>query len=295
MKKVIWTLSGVALIILMWYLFIRPHEFEVNFRAETLPGDIIQTIRIWDRSLDNSNITEVDSLFALSQEIVWQKRRYIYRWTFQAINDSSARVNIKITQPGRRVLNKILIGFTEQHIERDARDIAQAFYDLLSVHLRITNVKILGESEITPGFCVCRSIESRQMEKANGMMREYGLLTSFVSDLALTANGPPIIRVKRWNHTLGSLSFDFCFPVVKTDSLPMNDFMTYKDFKTERVLRAVYHGNYITSDRAWYALIRFGETNGHKIAGLPIEYFYDNPNLGLNEKDWKAEVFLPIE
>jgi effector-binding domain-containing protein len=295
MKKVIWILLGAALIVLVWYLFVRPYEFEVNFKARTLPGDIIQTIRIWDRSMDDSEIMKVDSLFGLTQQIVWQNRRYVYRWSFEIIDDSTARVNIKITQPGRSILNKILIPVTNQHIEQDAADIARQFYDLLNVHLKITDVKVLGEGEITPGFCACRTIETRQVEKANGMMKEYGVLTSFISDFDLRTNGPPIIKVIKWNHTLGELKYDFCFPIVKTDSLPINNSITYKDFKSERVLRAVYHGNYITSDRAWYALFRFAESNGYKAVGLPVEYFYDNPNLGLNEKDWRAEVFLPIQ
>jgi hypothetical protein len=42
-------------------------------------------------------------------------------------------------------------------------------------------------------------------------------------------------------------------------------------------------------------LIRFAQEKGYKINGLPIEYFYNNPNLGLAEEDWKAEIFLPIK
>jgi effector-binding domain-containing protein len=210
------------------------------------------------------------------------------------VNDSTTQVNVTIKQPNRSLLNKLLVPVTDQNIEQDARDIVPEVYDILNVHLKITNVKVLGESEIAPVFCACRSLETDQIEKANGMMRNYELLTSFVSDFNLKTDGPPIVKVREWNHTLGKLKYDFCLPIVKTDSLPMNDSITYKDLEKEKVLHAIYHGNYITSDRAWYVLIRFAESNGYEIDGLPIEYFHNNPSLGLNEKKWRAEVYLPI-
>jgi hypothetical protein len=295
MKKAIWTLPLAALVVLMWYLFIRPFEFQVNFSAKTLPGDIIQTIRIWDRSLNNSEIVEVDSLYRLTQNLVWENRSYIYNWNFNTVNDSTTDVNVTITQPARSILNKLLVPFTDQYIEQDGRAIVRKLYEILKMHLKITNVKVLGESEIGPAFCVCRSLETNQIEKANGMMKEFGLLTSFISDFNLEADGPPIIKIREWNHSLGKLKYDFCFPIVKSGSLPMNNTITYKELKKERVVQAVYNGNYITSDRAWYALIRFAESNGYEIDGLPIEYFYNNPTLGVNEIEWRAEVYLPVK
>ena len=280
--------------IMVWYLFMLPYEFMVNFTVRTVPGDIIQTIRIWDRKLDNTEITEVDSVHSVTQRINWQNRTYVYTWNFLNINDTTTDVKVKITQPGRALLNKFLVPLTEQNIETDARKIAGEFYDVLKIHLKITDVKVVGEVETKAVFCACRTLNTNQIEKANGMMKDYGLLTSFISQANLKTDGPPIVKVTKWSHTRGKLEYDFCFPVVKADSLPPHDSITYKEFKRQKALQAVYHGNYITSDRAWYALIRFAESHGYQIDGLPIEYFYDNPNLGLNESKWKAEVFLPI-
>jgi effector-binding domain-containing protein len=294
MRKILWALVAVGLIILMWYLFIRPFEFEVNFTAKTLPGDIIQTIRVWNRSLDNAEALEVDSVYRLKQNIIWDNRSYVYNWYFKTINDSTTHVNVTITQPARSIRNKLLVPFSEQDVEQDASVIVRQFYDILQMHLKITNVEVLGESETEPAFCVCRSLETNQIEKANGMMKDYELLTSFISHFNLIANGPPIIKVTEWSHNVGSLKYDFCFPIVKTESLPVSSSIFYKEFNKEKVLKAVYHGNYITSDRAWYELIRFANSNGYKINGLPMEHFHNNPNLGLDEKKWKADVYLPI-
>lgn len=279
----------------MYYFFIRPFEFEVNLKAKTLPGDIIETIRIWNRSLDSAKIVEVDSFSRLKQTIVREDRSYVYNWNFVAVNDSVTKVNVQITEPSRSLSNKLLIPFTDQSIERDASDIANEFYTVLKEHLRITKVKLTGEVELDSTFCVCRSLETSQIDKANGMMRDYSLLTSFIDNFKLQVKGPPIVRINEWNHSLGLLKFDFCFPIVPTDSLPSVKEITYKKFKKQKALKAEYRGNYITSDRAWYELIQWADRKGYKTTGMPIEYFHNNPNLGMNEINWIADVYLPIQ
>ena len=295
MKKVIWTLTGVAVLILGWYLFIKPFEFEVKFESKTLPGDIIQTIRIWDRSMENAVIEKVDSIYSLTQKITWRQRSYVYTWNFKLADDSTTQVNIQITEPGRKIRNKLLVPFTNQYIEQDAKDIAQQFYNILKEHLRITKVTMFGETEFESAFCVCSTLETKQIEKANGMMRDFDLLTSFIMGNHLAANGKPIVQITEWDHNQDKLKFDFCFPIVKSDSLPSSQLVFYKEIKGGKVLKAEYNGNYITSDRAWYALQKFAKDNGYEVSGLPMEQFFNNPNLGLKEREWRADIYLPVK
>jgi hypothetical protein len=294
MKKFLVILSGVVLVALLYYLFVRPFEFEVNFTAKTLPGDLIATVRHWNGALDSAKVTEIDSLSGLKQTIVWENKSYIYNWHFVVADDSTTKVNIQISEPGKSVMNKILIPFTDQAIEKDAQDIAKRFYDILKEHLEITKVKVIGEVELDSSFCACTLLKTTQTGKAYGMTKDYPLLTSFLEFYKLDADGPPMISVRQWDHNLDSLEFDFCFPIQTLDSLPSFKEIHYKKFGRIHALKAEYNGNYITSDRAWYALMHYAERNGYKATGLPIEYFYDNPNLGSNESSWKAEVFLPV-
>jgi hypothetical protein len=294
MKKVVLLGIVTVLIICAWYLFLKPFEFEVNFKAKTLPGDVIQTIRIWDKSRSDLEVQSVDSVFELHQKVTVNNRTYLYEWKFENIHDSLTNVQIGITQPSRKILNKILIPVTEQAIEVDANQIAHEFYKILREHLRITKVEVQGERESPSSFCVCRSMTTAQTEKANGMMKDYEVLTSFISTFNLKPNGPPIVEIKEWSHGGNSLKFDFCFPVEEAKFLPVSSSVVYKEMKGRKALKAVYNGNYITSDRAWYALLAFANRNGYKVAGSPIEVFHNNPNLGLSEEKWKADIYLPI-
>src|SRR5688500_1369904 len=120
MKRIVWPVIVAALIFLLYYLFIKPSDFEANFKADTSRGDLIQTIRIWNRSLDKAEVIAVDSFSTLKQTIQWKARDYVYHWHFASLNDSVTKVNIQISEPGRNFLNKVLIPFTNQPIETAA-------------------------------------------------------------------------------------------------------------------------------------------------------------------------------
>ncbi|MBT1703484.1 hypothetical protein, partial [Chryseosolibacter indicus] len=177
MRKISGILVALVLIALMYYLFIRPFEFEVKFKAHTLPGDIIQTIRLYNKSTPDTKIVEVDSLKSVKQSVVVGERAYIYNWSFESENDSLTRVKVQVSEPDRKFLNKLLVPFTTQSIEKDAVDNVKKIHEVLKSHLSITTVKIKGEAELDSSFCACSSLKTRQIEKGNGMMKDYPLLT----------------------------------------------------------------------------------------------------------------------
>jgi effector-binding domain-containing protein len=295
MKRIWWIIVGAILLGLSYYLFVRPYEFEVNFTARTSPGDLVSTIRLWNRALKNSEIVEVDSFSAVRQTLVGKNGTYRYDWRFVAVNDSTTRVSIQVSEPGHELMNKILVPVSEPPVEKDAREVATKFHEILQTHLQITSVKIIGETTLESSFCVCREMQTTQIEKANQMMKDYPLLTSFVDAFKLNLAGPPMNRVTEWDHNSGQLKFDFCFPVSARDSLPDGKDLAFKKFPEIKVLKAEYHGNYITSDRAWYQLIQYAKRNGYQVRNLPIEYFHNNPNLGMDQAKWKAEIYLPVQ
>jgi hypothetical protein len=295
MRNILLAVGAVLVVVILYYVFVRSFEFEVNFKAKTTPGDVIETIRLWNRSLGDAKITEVDSFRRLNQEIVWKDRSYVYSWNFDMVNDSVTNVNIQVSEPDRKVMNKLLVPFTTQPIEEGAAEIATTFYDVLKTHLEITRVEVKGLAQLDSTFCVCTALETDQISKANGMMKDFDLLTTVIERFKLKSAGPPAVRVREWSHNAGSLKFDFCFPITRADSLPAIDSIFFKGFGRQLTIKAEFRGNYITSDRAWYSLIHYASKNGYKINGLPIEYFHDNPNVGMNERNWKAEVYLPIE
>jgi len=295
MRRIVWGLLSILLALTVYYFFIRSFEYEVRFKSNTLPGDLIETIRIWNKSLDEASILEVDSFSAVTQTVVVEERVYTFLWNFKLLNDSVSQVSVRVSEKGNAFINKLLIPVSEQPIERHAEQMIRNFYNVLKVHLEITRVRIVGEVTMDSSFCICRSMETSQPEKAYGMMQDFPVLTSFIQEFGLVSKGAPAVRVRYWNHGSGMLKFDFCFPIIWQDSLPLFDSFFYTYIGGGKALRAEYYGNYITSDRAWYVLIHYANRNNFVITGLPIEYFHNNPNLGLNETEWKADVYIPVK
>ena len=286
-------MTGMLTLGLGYYFLVKPSEYSANFAARTSPGDVIETIRLWNKSLDNAAIVDVDSFSTLSQRIIHDGREYIYTWKFRTA-DSVTKVDIDISEPGKVFLNKLLVPFVTRPIEQDASKIVREFFGILKTHLEITKVNIVGVVDVDEKFCVCSTVQTLQVDKANGMMRDFLPLSTFVEEMELTTDGPPIVKVSHWNHSKGSLEFDFCFPIKNTLKLPHSKVFSYRSLPSQRALKADYFGNYVTSDRAWYELIQFARDQNYQITGLPIEVFHNNPNLGMNEKEWRAEIFLPV-
>lgn len=293
-RRVLGAVVVVALAAAVYYFLLRPFEFAVNFSAKTLPGDVIETVRIWNRSLSDAEIVKVDSFDRLLQRITWKGRCYQFDWHFTVDNDSLTNVSIRISEPGNGLMNKIMVLLGTPAIEEDAAAIARAFYTALNEHLKITRVRILGEVEMQRKFCICSQLRAKQIDKASGMMRDYSLLSWFVEKYQLKPDGSPMVRVSRWDHDLGTLEFDFCFPVERREGLPEGDSIVFREIGGGKALKAEYYGNYITSYRAWYELLRYAERNSYDNYGYPIEHFYNNPHTGINEREWKADIYLPL-
>ena len=295
MKKYFLSLALILAIFLSWYLFIKSYDYKISFMVKTYPGTINQTIKIWNTSLENAKIINSKSINSLEQEIIIDNHTYIYNWKVNLINDSTSKVEVYISELSNSLINKITIPFLETNIEKDSQKVVKDFYEIIKKHLNNINVKVVGLSEFERTYCIYVPVKTTQIGKANGMMHYYPLISSFIVESNIQSNGFPIIEITNWNSNKDSLEYNFCFPIIKTDTLPSHAVLQYKWLENTKALKAIYNGNYITSDRAWYSLMNYAEKNKIETINKPIERFYNNPNFGNNEKEWQADIFLPIK
>jgi len=165
---------------------------------------------------------------------------------------------------------------------------------LLESHLERIKVTIEGPSILPAATYAYTTYDGKQSTKVNGMMRDLGFLESVMIKNNVTLKGTPFLEVTHWDRTKDSISYRFAFPIEPQDSLPTIKDISYDSRPEQKAIKAIYNGNYITSDRAWYALLSYAKNNNIKVAARPTEVFYNNPNMGGDELTWKAEVFLPI-
>ncbi len=125
-------------------------------------------------------------------------------------------------------------------------------------------------------------------------MQNYSLLSNSLVEHDLELNGKPVVVINEWDQKNDRIQYDFCYPIVKPDSLPEIPYISYREIEGGRAIKAVYNGNYISSDRAWYALLDYAKNEKLEVEPTPFEIFFNNPSMGGNELSWRAEIFMPL-
>jgi effector-binding domain-containing protein len=231
----------------------------------------------------------------LLQTIEHKDSTLTYLWKLKNVNDSTVKVSVFIKDEAHSIKNRALIPFSETDFEKSAKQTTKEFLKTLKSHLKEISIKIEGQENSPNSYAAYVSVNCLQIEKAKGMMANFSLLSSFIDENKLEAIGRPFLEITHWNKEKDSVSYNFCFPFKKTDTIKGNTMISIKEFPSKRSIKAIYNGNYITSDRAWYALEQYAKTNNIEVDMHPIEVFHNNPNMGGDELKWKTEVYLPIK
>ena len=295
MKKISAIVGFLSVGFLLWYLIIKPYDYLVTFKVKTSAGTINQSIKLWNTSLENSSPIQQENLKNLTQQIIVKDSTFNYDWSISSVNDSISKVNVYVTDIDHSFANKISIPFGTTDFEKRTQNIITNFIDKLKEHLNKIRVRVVGIDSTRTTYCAYIPMKGLQIEKARGMMQNYSLLTSVLSAENIEMNGTPFVEITNWNTQNDSIAYNFCFPVIKSDSLPIDPRIQYKQYSGVKALKASYNGNYITSDRAWYALLDYAGNNDIEIVKKPLEVFYSNPNFGGDELKWEAQIYLPIK
>lgn len=295
MRKISVLVLTLVVVTLLWYLFLKPQDYQVSFKAKALPGTIFETVKAWNKTLDSVVPVAFESLDDYTQTIVSGDSIHLYEWNITKIHDSLSQIDVNIKDRDHSLMNKIKIPFSDTDFEKGSRKTLLDFNRFLKEHLKEFNVSIVGEDELFSTYCACVSLTTEPLEKAGGIMANYSYLSSTIFENGVEPNGPPFLEVENWDIKANTLSYNFCFPIVRSEKLPLHPSITYKRIFGKPALKAVYHGNYVTSDRAWYALLNYAVENNIAVEKKPIEVFFNNPNMGGNEIEWRTEVYMPIK
>lgn len=294
MKKILGIFLLVLLGGLIWLVFLKPSDFVAVLEARSVPGTINHTLKTWSRSLENSDIRQGTDQNHLRQELRSNDSLFVFEWGLNRENDSVTQIEVGVSLESANPLMRIRNLFSDTDFKRRSRNTILDFNEKLKEHLASFRVRIDGQASLDPTYCAYVTIENGQLEKALGMMQNYSLLTEVLLENKIELNGMPFVEVTHWDQEKEQLKYNFCYPIVKKDSLPSDGLVAFKQFEGGQYLKATYNGNYISSDRAWYALLDHAERHGVEIEEKPVEIFFNNPNMGGDELEWRADIYMPL-
>lgn len=294
MKKFISLSIIIALALGAWFLFLKPGDFTAKIKAQTNVGSLEQSIKNWTQEAKLLDVEIKDESTRLVQEIKAQDSTHVYEWHVTRINDTLSEILVHVTDPDNSIANRWKGLFKETDFKKKAKATVLDFNTRLEDHLERITITIEGRDTIHSNFYAYTELEGLQILKANGMMKDISHLQNTMVRNDIEMKGLPFVRVTDWNRETDSIKYQFAFPIIEQDTLPEIIDIKYAKRPEQQAIKATYNGNYITSDRAWYALLNYAKTNNIKVDPRPLEVFYNNPSMGGDESRWKAEIYLPI-
>jgi len=295
MKKSLLVILALVLLPVLWYFLIKPFDYTIRVKSTASVGTINQSLKSWgNRLLQNSTVEQQESLNHLIQNITTPEHTYSYDWNLNSKNDSTTAIEIGIRSVENSFINRLKMPFSDTAFEGETKKTVLEFLAILKNHQEQFKIEIKGKKTLAASYCACVSLESKQYQKAYKMMHNFPLLNTVLEQNNIPLNGVPFIAVSDWDSETDTIVYHFCYPIIKTPALPFIKNIVYREFEGGEGIQATYNGNYITSDRAWYALLDYAEKENIEVAAKPIEFFFNNPNMGGDELRWKADIFMPL-
>ncbi len=294
-KKIGFVVVTLLFVALAWYLFVKPSDYIINFTVKTTPGTVIQSLKSFNSNLPASKITEQWGTSAIVQQRQFGDSTVTYTYHTYMLNDSITKVSVGVKDAEHSLKNRITVPFTNTVFKERSTQNVMEFYENLDEHLKQIKIEIVGVEKTPSTYCAYIALKSIQEAKALGMMRNYGYIGDVLARNNVEMNGPPFVEVTEWDQETDSISYNFCFPIIRSENLPITDEIKYKRLFEKDAIHAVYNGNYITSDRAWYALLAYAKRKNIEVDPKPLEVFFNNPNMGGNELEWQADIYMPLK
>lgn len=265
--------------------------------TQTSQGTCFQSILDWNETLRKKRDIPVsiyinEPFNTISQSLTLESNRLDLDWNIKKKNDSTATIFLGIKNKTNSVKDRIEKLFGRSKLKPLINDEVTNFNTVLLRHLKAFKVKVNGISKSPDAYVAYVNIKSTQKEKAGKMIANSPYINSFLEENGIELQSHPFLEIKTWDPKSTQLDFNFCFPIRKTDSFPEHKDIKYKKVVGKPALKAIFNGNYSISDRAWYALLHYGEAHDIKLKSSLIEVFYNNPHLGEDEMGWEAVVYF---
>lgn len=297
MKYFKWFLILVGTASLGWYIFIKDHHHRIAFSSNQPVGVYYRHILSWEEfkgsGIDSIQLVESVPFNQITQRVYVKDSLFNYRWELEPTGDLSTKVSVYVTDERNEFQQKWEVPFKKNDF------VSANIRNIETVGMRmIENSRNFRLSEITDTLipsthCAYLELETRADTKASNMIRNIGIIMNYINENELELRGEPFLMVNDWNLDNDHIKYHFCFPIERTDSIPSDPRIKFKQTSSTNALKVIFNGNYRISYQAWYYLRAYAEEKGLDVTGLPTEIFYNDPHSGGNDLLWRADVLMP--
>jgi effector-binding domain-containing protein len=302
-KKILVTVSLIALIVLIGsiaFLLSRPYQYRAHFNVKTTPDIVyfnIQNWDFWNRKQMGSHIEIIrkNPVTDISHRVSLTDTTLIFNWEFEPLNDSITVIKVSVSDPDRKFYNRLALPFKNTALKKSVRK------NLIHIKTRIEQMPetfrydFTGYHQFEKKSCVCLGLKGTARGKAGAMISNVTVLNQFVRQNNLELDGNPLVVIHDWDELNDSISYDFCFPIIRTNSVPEHPKIKLMTVESMDAVKTDFYGNYSITDITWHSLAEEAKEAGYLINDKLIEVYFNDPHSGGNELEWKAEIYLGIK
>ncbi len=303
MKKILVSIASVVFLALIGgivFLYTRPGDYQAHFRVKTTPDVAYFSILNWETWNRNYVSAKFDVLSKtpvsnISKKVTLRDTTLIFNWEFNKVNDSITMIRVRVSDPGRKLYNRLTAPFKNTHFRNGVRENLLDIKTRMEVTLKSFHSEFTGYRQFDKKSCVYISLKSTTRGKARAMMSNVVELNQFVRQNNLEPDGNPFLIIHDWNEFKDSIGFDFCFPIVHTLTVPEHPEIKFMTVESMDAIETDFYGNYSITDVTWYNLAEEAKKLGYRSNHKLIEVYLNDPHNGGDELKWKAEIYMGIE
>lgn len=282
----------------IWYFGLKQDHYRISFTTKQPPAIVYNQIKQWqgtkESGITNVTVNDKQPHSEISQTVQVGDSIFKYDWSFYREDDSTTKVDVKITDKQHWFVQKLQIPFSENDfVKRSIRTVKVIGAEFV-VETKKFKVHSISDTVFEKRHAVYLPLKSAVNRKASTMLYSIGDLMGYINDNEIELLGDPYLEVTQWDEELGTMEYNFCFPIAKSDTLPASDLVFFKESPSFRAIKAEFNGNYAISNKAWYYLMEYAERNNLKVKNLPTELYLDDPQSGGDAMNWKAHIYLPL-
>ena len=298
--KISYAILLVITLSLVWYFFIKKEDYIIRFPAKSSPGAMMTLVENWslinkkNQTFTYKNTHKTPYNY-LTQQVQFEGRDLHLFWEFNSVNDSVSQVKVGIVEKENSLYNRLTVPFSNTAFKTASLELITDFKRqaerFVREEFRVHSIQIDTVPDFDFAYVALKDVNMN--DKGLKMMKHNPILLEFLTENNITLLGNPIITINKWNKTDNIIDLKYGFPIQPVDSFPISEQFKFEKISSAKAIRAIYNGNYMDSDMAWFAIDEYAKRRDIPIHKLPIEIFKDNPVYGGNELEWVAEIYVP--
>lgn len=299
--KISWKwLLGLSLLLLgIWYFALKEEHYRITFISDRPPGVIYSHILDWDsygsNDFDSIHLNSKLPYSEILQEVYTNDSIFSYRWALKKHSEEETKVTAYIKDVRNGFKQKLQVPFGNNSFIKKNTKSVKNLLEVLQMDDERYRVHSFSDTVVAGGYCVYLPIESTVEAKAKNMLINIATIMEYINKNEIELQGDPFLEVTKWDKERERISFNFCFPIEQSDSIPTNQQLKFKTVQPFRALKVDFNGNYRISNKAWYYLLDHAKNKKLEVVELPFEVYLDDPHVGGNPLNWKAHILLPYK